>query len=467
MDLNLNLAGMMPGVKRWAPWFLAVLGLCFLVFAGRSTSPTLLQDTDTAVLLSRIQEVGDPLAWFRGDWPLQNHFYRPISTLAFEWDLGRAGTDGAAFGTTNALLACACVLLCFWMMRELTDLPWFAGVSTLLFGLWHLSEDWLRWSSGVLAWGSLLCLLGVIRGGKAKVGVCILAALSCLFFSTQLLPVDAFSGRIVHWLPGRTASVMTVFALAGIAFYARSLRLGSTLRFAAATAQDVPATKSATVTEVRAVWPLVVLASVCTLLALGSYEQAVMLPGLMFGVWLFFRLRGFVAPWWPHLVFWGLLVGYMVLRSQLVPSDVSGYQEQQLRTGPGVWIVIGQYLLPAAYWLYTSVATFGGEFLLLMTGTFWPPLLASAGNVIAYVRAWQERDRWWFFAFLLLSVVAFLPMAWLQPFGHYHYFPSAFRAGFVVILGALVLRLVVSAVSLPVLRAPSRPCPAPGSLPRL
>ena len=68
-------------MKRWAPWFLVVAGLCALLFAGRTESPSLLEDTDTVALLTRLREVRDPMAWFKGDWPLQNHFYRPISTL--------------------------------------------------------------------------------------------------------------------------------------------------------------------------------------------------------------------------------------------------------------------------------------------------------------------------------------------------------------------------------------------------
>jgi hypothetical protein len=64
----------------------------------------------------------------------------------------------------------------------------------------------------------------------------------------------------------------------------------------------------------------------------------------------------------------------------------------------------------------------------------------------------------------LLSLAAFLPMAWLKPFGHYHYLPSALRAPFVVLMFVAVFRLVASAVSLPELRAPERRGPAPGSL---
>lgn len=458
----------MPGVKRWAPWFLMAVGLCFVLFAGRSSSPMLLQDTDTATLLRALRAEDDPLAWFTQDWPLQNHFYRPISTLSFYVDDVVSRDEGArsaaTFGRTNALLACCCVLLMFWLVRELTDVPWMTGVATLLFGLWHFNGDLLRLVQSGLAWLGPLCLLGLLRGGRAKIGDCLLAFLGCSFFATQLGPVSEFSGRIVHWLPGRTASVMTVFALASLAMYARSIRRSSIVVPSSATAEDLPATKSSTVSGLGAAWPWIVGAGVCMALAFGSYEQAVMLPALAVGVWVFFRVRGMRGTWWPHVVFWLLLVGYLAVRSRYVPSDVSGYQAQQLRTGPGVWIVLGEYLAPALYWTYSSVASFGGAFLLLLTSEFWSPVLAIAGNVATYFRAWNERTRWWFFSFLLLSALAFLPMAWLQPFGHYHYLPSVFRAVYVVLLGTAVWRMVLSAASLPELQAPSRPCPAPGSL---
>jgi hypothetical protein len=342
-------------------------------------------------------------------------------------------------------------------------------LATLLFGAWHLGESLLLPLETAITWLAPLCLLGLLRGGIKNLWPCVAASLGCVFLATQLDPVAAFSGRIVHWLPGRTASVMCVFALAGLACYARHVRLSSRFFPPAATAEDLPATKSATVGSLTTIAnvSLLVCAFLGVALALASYEQAVMLPALAFGIWLLFRLRGFRSAWWPHLVFWLVLVAYLLLRSQIVPSDVSGYQEQQLRTGPGVWIVLGEYLAPFVYWTYSNVVSFGGAFILMLTPEFWSPVLAIFGNVASYVAAWKDRPwRWWFVGFLLLSLFAFLPMAWLQPFGHYHYLPSVFRAAFVVALAAVVLRLVVSAASLPSIRAPLRRDPAPGSLPR-
>jgi hypothetical protein len=201
------------------------------------------------------------------------------------------------------------------------------------------------------------------------------------------------------------------------------------------------------------------------LLALGSYEQAVMLPALLFGVWLMFRLRGHRSAWWPHLVFWVLLFGYLVLRARLVPTDVSGYQAQQFRNGPGVWMALGDYLLPSVYPLYVGLASLSTGWLLVLIGSFWSPIVTAVANATTYWKGWCDKQwKWHFLGFLLLSFVAFLPMAWLKTFEHYHYLPSAFRAAYVVVLAAIVAKLVVSAASLPELRAPARRGPAPGSL---
>ncbi|HXH61910.1 MAG TPA: hypothetical protein VNI20_11200 [Fimbriimonadaceae bacterium] len=452
-------------MRRWLWWLVPVLALSAMVYASRSSSPQLLKDTDTVALIHRLREVKDPTAWFRGDWPLQNHFYRPVSTLAFEWDNARSGDDPAGYGATNALLAALCVLLSFWVFRELTDTPWFAFLATLLFALWHSGETLTQPLAVAIAWLGPLCLIGLFRGGPKMAGKCLAAWLACYFLSESLRPVSEFAGRIVDWLPGRTASVMCVFAFAAVAAYARYVRLSGKRIERKATAEDLPATKSTQVVTAKYPWVWVVVALLCTVLALGSYEQAVMLPGLFVGVQLLFLLRGTKSSWMPHIAFWALLFAYLALRRALVPSDVSGYQAQQFRTGAGVWIVLGQYSFPAVFWAYTAFQSFVGGVLILLTGPFWAPISGAAGNFVAYVQAWRDdRAKWWFVGFLAMSFVAFLPMAWLKPFGHYHYLPSLFRAGYVVALAMVVARLVATAVSLPDLRAPARQSPAPGSL---
>ena len=189
-----------------------------------------------------------------------------------------------------------------------------------------------------------------------------------------------------------------------------------------------------------------------------------MLPAAMVGIAIIFAVRGQRSALWPHACFWLLIVGYYFLRQQILPAETSGYQDQQFRSGSGMFIILGGYLVPSAFTLYLTLSSLSG-FLLLLTGSFWMPVLTAVGNFTTYWRAWGDRNlRWLILGFLGLSFVTYLPMAWLKDFGHYHYWPSAFRAPFVVLLFVLVMKLVASAASLPELRAPARQRPAPGSL---
>src|SRR5687767_2966864 len=105
-------------MKRWGIGLLLVLLSCVPVLLHRESSRYLLEDTDTKVLLQTIRQENAPFSWFVQDWPLRNHFYRPVSTLVFEVDSRIHGDNAAGFGLTNALLCVGCVLLLFWFLRE-------------------------------------------------------------------------------------------------------------------------------------------------------------------------------------------------------------------------------------------------------------------------------------------------------------------------------------------------------------
>jgi hypothetical protein len=232
-------------VRRWAPWLAVPFLASWAVLAARATSPGLFEDSDTRVLLDALVRRGDPWSWFAGDWPLGNHFYRPVSTLFFEADLRAHGQSAAGFGLTNALLAVASVWLLFWLVAEWTRRPGLAAASAALFGAWHLGgAGWVPpicWALAVAVW------IGLLRGGMAKAGPCLTASVSWAFVATQALPVAEFGSRIVGWLPGRTASTMTVFALLAMASAARFWRLTSGRRTGPMPSPtDVPGTRGST-----------------------------------------------------------------------------------------------------------------------------------------------------------------------------------------------------------------------------
>lgn len=476
-------------MKRWLPAFLLVVLACLPLLLGHARDPSLLEDSDTRVALAAIRERQSPLSWFTGDWPLENHFYRPISTLTFEADLAISGDAPAGYGRTNALLAAASILLLFWFVLEWLGRPWSACGSALLFALWHhdVEPDAFGW---VFAVGLGLALVGAIRrfasGERSMLGMLgppTLAALLGLVLASELGGVSYLSYRMLGWIPGRTASTMTVFVLVCLAATARYLRLTripstDEARFSTrldrptvdrlaglASPLDLPATRGTTRSAPsRRPWVWAVIALVALALALGSYEQAVMVPAMMLVLALTSPRRpGPMGMVWPAAA-WLVLGGYLALRAGVVPTSVSTYQTQQFRFGEGAWIALTNYLIPAWTPLWSawhSLAAVGVDAFLI--GTVQRGLLALASNVAIVVAAWKDRDGKALLAAWLLSVLAFLPMAFLKPFDHYHYLPMAMRAVFVVLLIQLTLRWWLTAVALPARQAPPRPRPEFGS----
>jgi len=456
-------------VKRWLPWLALPLVCAVWLVVTHPTSAEMLRDSDTHVLIAHIRERHDPMSWFRGDWPLFNHFYRPVSTLFFEFDNWAYHDNAAGYGMTQALIGAACIMLVFWLVRELTDRPWAAGAASFLFGAWHLNWPVSDWLGLLLRGGALVVWIAPFRFGWRRVGSTLLVSASLFFLSTVTWPPVTFASKTVAWLPGRTATVMTIFCLVATAAYARFERLRSAqMPLAEATAEDEPSASRTTVVSrpkaTDGLW--VVVSVVAAALALASYEQAVMLPAALLGVAVLVRTQRRRPHWWLQAVFWGLLLGYIVLRRKLVPSDVSGYQAQQFRNGPGVAITLLNFAAPA----HGALSLFFGQIqeglILLLTGGPFVLLFQALGNVTAMVQSAMSRERWLIAFSWLCAFVTFMPMAWLKEFAHYYYWPSVYWALMVVGLAVLGGQLVVSALSHPAVPAPPRPRPAPGSLPR-
>jgi hypothetical protein len=450
-------------VGRWLAGLVVCLLLCIPILAATAASQRLFEDTDTQVLLAAIRERQNPLSWFVGDWPLGNHFYRPISTLFFEMDNALYGDRAWGYGLTNSLLAVGCVLLLFWFVREFTDSPLFATAAAALFAIWTVDWSVFGWLRPILQLLPFAALIVLLPGRRIWPGI--LLAFVTLYALFEVQGLQPLGFRMIGWIPGRTASVMTFFALISLAAYARYERLFSRRDPAPYDPLEPPATRTTILTGPPAKWERawVGVSILALALALGSYEQAVMLPAALLGVAVSFRLRRFRPRWGWQAVFWSLLVGYLLLRAAVVPSEVSGYQQQQFRSGPGVALDLADYAFPAASRVYLGVLSFERSWVLLVVPLFWATLLGLISNLLAYFalrRKWHLALTGW-----ALSLIAFLPMAWLKPFDHYHYWPMAMRSIFVVSLFWVLWELFVSAASRPALQAPQRPSPAPGSLP--
>jgi len=449
-------------LKRWLIAFGVALFAAIGVLSKHVTDSTLLLDTDTSVLLRTIHAKNAPFSWFWSDWPLYNHFYRPIPTLLFELDQRLYGTSAAGYGWTNALLAFGCTLVLFWFLRELTDRPIASAAGTCLFAMWqgfgpYTLPEYVTW----LVWPVLV--IGAIRHRK-NVFAYLPACFVLLVLAQEMTPVQPLGAKVIGWLPGRTASCMTLFALASMAIYARYERLGPLSSKPKPTATDVPATRSTAVSDGRRnlLWPTA--SFLLAAAAFASYEQAVMLPACLLGVAVYFRLTGRRPQWGWQAGFWSLILAYLWVRHCVIPPGESHYQAQQVRSSIAGTLVALTPLVFLPLQTYSVIpAIVEGGWLVLFTGQIYGTLLCWISNAVAVFelrRDWALALTGW-----ILSILAFLPMAFLKMFEHYYYWPLAIRTVLVVAIGNVACKLVATALRPPVLQAPPRPSPAPGSLP--
>ena len=451
-------------MKRGLVAWLSILPAALWVLLSRSRSSGLLADSDTAVLLATIRQRGAPFSWFVGDWPLFNHFYRPVATLFFEADNALYRDSAGGYAWTNAGLMAACVLALYGLTRNLLPLGQ-AIAATWLYTFWILDRGGLP----LTVYGPLALLAGFVmvsrsgfRSPRAWLCACALYA-----FGSELRGIEPLYYRSVGWLPGRTASTCTLFILLSLWLYARHLKLSAERREdRTVTPLDPPATSS-TVAEPdpRRANGLFIGAIAMALVALGSYEQAVMLPALVFGVGVLLN-RVYRVHFAPQVAFWGCLVGYLVLRAAIIPVKPSGYQAQQFRNGGGVLLSLYDYISPNLRSIGGVTAPVSVGPGVLMFSEFWRDLFSLVGGVSLWFLV-DRRRLMPMAAWGALSFFAFLPMAFLKTFEHYHILPMALRAGFVVVAGAALIEAAKREASPRAVRAPARSVPAPGSLPHL
>lgn len=436
----------------------------------------MLADSDTRGLLAGIAKRDAPLSWFASDWPIENHFYRPVSTLTLELNHRvESINNDSGFGLVNALLCILSIGALFWLVRELTDNPLFTAMATAFFTLWNIDWAGLSAISTFLQYSIWLIPFVLLLPNRDYRKV-LEALLVSAFAIHEITGISSLSGLTLGWIPGRTATTMTVFALCALAAYARYERFAA-VKVKPLASTDLPSTKSSkhvqTASKLHFLLPIA--SCIFLTLALGSYEQAVMVPGLLVGVGIWFTLTGRKVRWAWHSAFWALLVGYVALRHAVLPQGVSQYQNQQFRSGPGVWMEIGNWVLPCYENVRTFVISLSPDVMTELVNNIafliWTVLAGLAAllwgvssNVATYA-AMAKRLPMAFGAWAL-SFLAFLPMAWLHRFDHYYYFPMALRSVFVVGLLAIAYQMIVTACSPRSLQAPPRLDPAPGSLPR-
>ena len=451
-----------PKAWRWPLLVLlyAVLGLVYY----RSNGQNLLPDSDTQLILGGLKRHPDFWLWWHHDWPLGNHFYRPMSTFFFQFDHLVYGNNGAGWAWTTALLCIFSTIGVYWAAREITDSPLLTAIATFIFYLWQIdSGSFLLFYTPQTA--IVIAVIGFIRHRK-NWRAYIPAAFVWMWLAQELSGITSLEFRDLHWIPGRTATSMAVFAMLSIACFARYCRLlPRRVVEKPITSMDVPATKSTVInreTKLPSIaWPIA--SGILMFLAMACYEQGVMVPAVLGLVALAWYFRGSKIQWSWAGYFAAILLAYIGLHLAFVPHQESRYYKWQKRSNYSAFTFMQRYFfIPYYPWRYL-VASFSGGPLMLITSSPYNSFIELVSSIYAM---WESRRKWVIIGFGWLgSTLAYAPMAWYKDFDHYHYWPMAVRSIGVAAFLVVAVEMALIAVSPPTLQAPQRLVPAPGSLP--
>lgn len=371
------------------------------------------ENHDTRFLLLIIRKEKNPWKWFVSDWPLYNGFYRPLPTLVFELDNWLFYNDLNKYKISNWVIAVCCSFLAVWMIWEVFRNFSLAAIGGILFAGWQsgLFEN-VPWQEIAALLASMLVVYGFVYRRKDIWKWFGLAGV--VFFLGRELSLELFkmefreiSYRAMAWPPGRTATVMTLFALISLAAYARFER------------------------EKRARWGLLSLFGLTG--SFMSYEQSVVVAPAMIGVAIALHLQK-VPVRWIWLVVPVLLTGVYLFLHRMFLDWSHPYHLRAVRPWHSGVRDMSYWLFPAKrdWELIWNLLTMGVGTAALLLEVFWLSLIKVIANVLAYVNA----RRVWFPALfgLLTALGTYSPMAFQHPLTHYFYFPMAFLAIFVAVL---------------------------------
>ncbi len=388
-------------------------------------------------MLDAVQQTGGlrgAWRWFTGDWLLENGFYRPITSISIALDYALYGETAWGFRLTNWLVMLLTavgvryLVLLYIRLQEVPRVEGLAAATALVFSLQQTGlTAWVaKWS----AWwfvGAVL-VAGLVQRHFSKpqtplddaarhnaaIGRAFdkptlwawLFAIGALFWGLDRA-LETHYGRLITWVPSRTALLGTLFSVWAIYCLLRGV-------------------------EARR-WGWLGLSGLLYLLALGSYEQPIMLAPLV-GALVIWQRRRWGAWGWKALGVFALVALLIVtLRLSLLPTEPTRYQRQQLRSslaGP-----LNTYLVelvpPLGQWQYWQSVGAHLE-VLLVDKQGWNHIVGTLLYLGVVVAVWCWRR-------LLGSALAwhaltFLPMAFLHFFEHYMYLPQVGKTLFDVAL---------------------------------
>ncbi len=381
---------------------------------------------DQRVLLQQLRSEGSPITkWFVSDWPLYNGFYRPLPTVSFAIDDAIFHSDLNKYKIQNWLIAFASSLVLLWLVWELFYDRALAAGSAIVFAAWQNGlENWLPLYWLLLSLGLLIAIYGLAFGASRRLWWLVCAG-AVIFLGRELSLVlqssdinqRSFDFRVVGWPVGRTATLMTLFSLSSLFAFCKYERLR------------------------RPQWAILSIALLA--MAIGSYEQVVVVPALLLACAIALRLQSVSVRWVWHVIPWVMIATYIWLHQAFLEVD-SRYRGQAMRgIRGGIRDIIG-WIFPARRDLPMLAQVFEqyiGIYALAME-LYWKALVDFLANVCGLIVA---RRRLLQASFgLLCAVGSYAPMSFQHTLGHYFHLPLAFRAIFVVALLLATFELLLS-----------------------
>jgi hypothetical protein len=363
------------------------------------------ENLDTRVILQRLQQPHSVGQWFVGDWVLGNGFYRPLPSVLYRLDYWLWGDNLLRWKWTNGLLATAAALALVGCVYTLTERQRVALLVGLAFTLWQTG-----FAPPIPLWvGFGLLAAGIVWGywqgdwWRGTVWGALAFALVVEWGFIGNLPdihTQSFAYRAMGWIPGRTATLMTLFALLvlwGAAGYARTG---------------------------RARWAALALGGFVG--AMLSYEQFVALPVLIaLAVWAVRPPRALaIRAGAVCLACLLLLAPYAAFYRAHIPTQTQ-YHQQRIKRQKTLPMTTLHWLAPPTpeAWLQVDLSL-TAPFNLLFS-RFWLAQVGLVAYLVALRYGLRARYGWlgW-----LGSLLAYAPAAPLLPLMHYYYLPAALRA---------------------------------------
>ncbi len=395
------------------PWFaVALILLCSLAALSEVTTTPLAADPDTPDLLKEIRKeltVSGVLGWSVHDWPLRNHFYRPVPAWSLALDSAVYGDWAPGYRITNLVLATAAALMVYWWIALWTRRSELGLVAGLIFQFRQADMPAILPypAAPLAAVAALLLMACLVRTTEAerrrRAGIVVRLAVVPAAVVALSLEWQA-NAPIIAWIATRTAILGGLFSVACAAACTAYIHTGRRAPLLAT----------------------LVLAA----LALGSYEQSVMVVAFPLASLLAVRGASVRRAVGATLALVGTDAAYAVVRYLAVGASASGYQMLQAKSsqwgGPMELLryTFAPYCLVPQIVLRTSTS----GLLAVMDEATWGMLAELATWVFAYARALRVAARPTL-ALWAMKALLLLPMSFLHPFAHYYYLPEAAAAG--------------------------------------